>query len=247
MTVTHSPFILPKERAIIIIGNYGSGKSEVAVNWAIKLNDWKVPNVSIADLDVVNPYFRCREAVEVMEQKGINVVVPRGGHFFADLPIVLPEIKGLFQHQVGTAIFDVGGEDTGAKILASFEGFISNYDLIMVVNSNRPFTNTVKNVKILISKIEAASSLKISGLVGNTHLMENTTVETIVDGYEFLNKVSESTEIPIRFITAHTSLYEKVLAKKLDVPLLPLDRILTPPWVESGIVKTRKSGPTFQI
>ncbi|MBU1241049.1 cobalamin biosynthesis protein CbiA [Myxococcota bacterium] len=247
MTLTPPPFILPKERAIIIIGNYGSGKSEVAVNWAITLREWGVSPVAIADLDVVNPYFRSREAFVVMESHGIRVVAPKGGHFYADLPIILPEIKGLFQHPSGTAIFDVGGEDAGARILRSFDGFIPDYELLMVLNANRPFTNTLVSTQKMIRMLENASGLHITGFIGNTHLMEETDARIVIQGYEFLKEISEATGIPIRFITARKSLYDHVLAHCPGVHVLPLTRILNPPWNESARVVAAGTGPSIRI
>jgi len=239
--------ILPLNRAIIIIGNYGSGKSEVAVNWTIAMKNWGINQISIADLDIVNPYFRSREAIKVMEEKGINVVAPKGRHFYADLPIILPEIKGLFQNQEGYAVFDVGGEDVGAKLLSSFHGFITDYELLVVVNSNRPFTNTLENTKILKHKMENAAGLRITGFIGNTHLMDETDVDTILKGAAFLSELSEATDIPVRFITAHTSLYEKVMEAKPKVPVLPVERILSPPWYEGMDTTHGKAGPSVRI
>ncbi len=247
MTSTPQPFILPKERAIIIIGNYGSGKSEVAVNWALALRRSGVSPLAIADLDVVNPYFRSREAMAVMEAEDIRVVAPRGGHFYADLPIILPEIKGLFQSSGGTALFDVGGEDAGARILRSFEGFIPDYELLMVLNANRPFTNTLVNTKKMIRMLEGASGLSITGFIGNTHLMEETDAQTVVKGCEFLKEISDVTGIPVRFITARESLVEEVTANCPGVAVLPLRRILNPPWNEPARVVAAGTGPAIRI
>ena len=241
------PFILPKERAIIIIGNYGSGKSEVAVNWALKMKEWGVSPLAIADLDIVNPYFRSREAHEIMESRGINVVAPRGGHFYADLPIVLPEIKGLFQNPEGTAVFDVGGEDAGSRILSSFEGFIPEYELLMVLNANRPFTNTLENTRKMMAMLERASGLRITGFIGNTHLMDETDAEIIIRGHEFVLKISEETGVPVRFITARAQYYEEVMAKSSGTPVLSLERTLRPPWSPADQVVSAGTGPAIRI
>ena len=108
-----------EDRLVIVVGSYGSGKTEVCVNLAIDLAR-RGRKVQIADLDIVNPYFRCREARRLMERHDIRVVVPPGAQAFADLPIVLPEIRGMLRPPDGMlTIFDVGGDDVGAKVLAS--------------------------------------------------------------------------------------------------------------------------------
>ncbi len=245
MHTSATPFILPKERAIIIIGNYGSGKSEVAVNWTLQMRTQGVDPLSIADLDIVNPYFRCREAVDLLRQKGVNVVAPRGGRFFAELPIILPEVKGLIQNQQGTAIFDVGGEDVGAKVLNSFQGFFQKYELLIVLNASRPFTDSVDNMLKMTRKIEVASGLRITGLIGNTHLMEETTPEVILNGLGLLRRISDETGLPIRFITARAPFYDAVLEQSFGVNVLRLERLLSPPWTPGDVVSAFTSGTGY--
>lgn len=125
------------ERLIMIVGNYGSGKTEVAVNVALFLARCGY-KVQIADLDIVNLYFRCREARELMESSGIRVVVPPGTQASADLPIVLPEIKGMLRPKGDQiSIFDVGGDPVGARILSSYNEILREepYALWQVINS----------------------------------------------------------------------------------------------------------------
>ncbi len=245
MKTAATPFILPKERAIIIIGNYGSGKSEVAVNWTLQMRAQGVDPLSIADLDIVNPYFRCREAVDLLLEKGVNVVAPRGGRFFADLPIILPEVKGLIQNQEGTAVFDVGGEDVGAKVLNSFQGFFQEYELLIVLNASRPFTNNMESMRTMLRKLEAASGLRITGFIGNTHLMEETSTEVILNGLELLRGISDETGLPIRFITARAPFYDAVLEQSSGVDVLRLERLLSPPWAPGGVVSAFTSGTGY--
>nr|MDA3864498.1 cobalamin biosynthesis protein CbiA [Deltaproteobacteria bacterium] len=190
------------------------------------------------DLDIVNPYFRSREAIKIMEKEGINVVVPRGGNFHADLPIILPEIRGLFKKKAGPAIFDVGGDEVGSRILSSFEDVIqSDYELLQVVNFNRPFTSTTEGVLTMKDQLEFASHLKVTGFIGNTHLLEQTDMQIVLKGFEFLQETSAQAGVPIRFITAHHSMAEEVAQKIGDIPVLPVKRILQPPWKPGGIKK----------
>ncbi len=235
---------LPQQRVVCIIGNYGSGKSEVSVNWAMQLAE-EISPLYIADLDVVNPYFRCREAIEPLEAKGIHVVVPRGGHFYADLPIILPEIKGLFENPEGVALFDVGGDDAGARVLKSFEGAIDNYEMLQVVNTRRPFTATVAGILKMRARIEESSGMKVTGFIGNTHLMEETTIDILMEGVAVLKELESATGLPVRFVTAHVRLYEGFLALT-DYPVLPLRRILQPPWKPDGKPVRPEHKPLFR-
>ena len=104
---------------LIIVGGYGSGKSEVAVNLSRQLVNAGSAPVAIADLDIVNPYFRSREASEQLTSLGIRTINPAGGQKYADLPIILPEIKGAIEQRQGVLVLDVGGDDVGARVLSS--------------------------------------------------------------------------------------------------------------------------------
>ncbi|MBU1222032.1 cobalamin biosynthesis protein CbiA [Myxococcota bacterium] len=229
MTAVKNP-IVPRQRAVIVIGHYGSGKSEVSVNLALHFKSQGIENVSIADLDVVNPYFRSREAITPLEKEGISVIVPRGGHYYADLPILLPEVKGLFENHKGTAVFDAGGDDVGCRILASLGPSIGSNELLMVVNNLRPYTNTIENTMEMMRKLEKASKLKITGFIGNAHLMEDTSEDIVMDGVDFLRKLSDHSGIETRFITVPELLFEVIAPKVDDVSLLVVKRILQPPW-----------------
>jgi len=131
---------LPGERILLFVGNYGSGKTEVSVSLAIRLA--KDHRVAVADLDVVNPYFRCREARGEMESRGIRVINPEGEYRAADLPIILPEIRGAVQAGEEFLIMDVGGDDVGARVLGSLADVFCGraYAMLQVVNAKRPFT-----------------------------------------------------------------------------------------------------------
>jgi len=244
--------IFPRERVVCVIGNYGSGKSEVSVNWALALAHAGVSPLYIADLDIVNPYFRCREAIAPLEEAGVHVVVPRGGHFWADLPIILPEIKGLFENPEGTAIFDVGGDDAGARVLKSFAGAIPDYEMLQVVNTRRPFTATVAGILEMRRRIEESSGLRVTGYIGNTHLMEETTVETLLESVAVLRELEQASGVQVRFVTAHVRLHDEFRELVRDYPVLPLRRILQPPWKPEDHPASRPLGrpivkPLFKI
>jgi hypothetical protein len=228
----------PTSRVIIVTGNYGSGKTEVAVNLALHLRR-SGKTISIADLDVVSPYFRCREARDIMTAQGVRIVMPSGGLQFADLPVLLPEIRGMLNPEDDCiSILDLGGDDVGARVLSSLHpiadsGFSPS--LFLVVNANRPFTSTVSGCQKIIQSIEEASRLKVSGLVSNSHLMNDTTVQTILSGCFLTAEVSERSQIPIEFIAAMSGFARDPKVGALGVPVLEMERIMLPPWLSSGM------------
>jgi hypothetical protein len=221
------------DRLIAIVGNYGSGKTELSVNLSLQIAATG-RRVQIADLDIVNPYFRCREAQALMQAHGIRVVVPPGAQVWADLPIILPEIRGMLHPSAGTlSIFDVGGDDVGARALASFRTSITDgeYELWQVINAKRPFTDTVEGCLEMTRLIEEASRWKVTGLLVNSHLIDETTVDVIMDGWRLAEAVRARTGLPIRFVAAMEHLADAPDLDAIDAPVLRLRRLMLPPWL----------------
>jgi hypothetical protein len=221
---------VPEQRVVLIVGNYGSGKTEVAVNLAIRLREQQ--SVSIADLDIVNPYFRCREARGEMSSLGIRVVNPEGDYQAADLPIILPEIRGLVRDGKETLILDVGGDDAGARVLGSLADVFEDnpYVMLQVLNARRPFTETVAGCLTIGSEIEAASRLRITGLVSNTHLLEDTDTATVLEGLRLARAVGQAAKLPVSFVTVNESLRDEFDATEAGCPVLWIRRRMLPPW-----------------
>ncbi|HUU03789.1 MAG TPA: cobalamin biosynthesis protein CbiA [Myxococcota bacterium] len=230
---------------IMVVGNYGSGKTEVAVNLALALAAEGL-KLDIADLDVVNPYFRCREAREIMERHGIRVVGPPPGQTWADLPIVVPEIKGMLAPPKGRmSIFDVGGDDVGARLVSSLVPALGDnpYELWQVINARRPFTETVDGCLDMLDKIEAASRLRVTGLIANTHLMNETTPEIILEGYRLASKVAKQAAIPIVCVTAMGEMADAPELATVKEPLFRLARRMLPPWIRPQDEAGKKNTP----
>jgi RecA/RadA recombinase len=221
---------VPQERVILIVGNYGSGKTEVAVNLAIRLAAQQ--SVAIADLDIVNPYFRCREARAEMESFGIRVINPQGDFHSADLPIILPEIRGAVQGEAGLLIFDVGGDDVGARVLSSLADVFTDraYSMLQVLNARRPFTDTAAGAMKIKVEIEAASRLRVTGLISNTHLLEETDAATVLDGLRLAREVGAAAGLPVAFVTANEDLRDSFETSAVDCPVLWIRRRMLPPW-----------------
>lgn len=225
----------PTTLATVLVGDFGSGKTEIAVNLALERAERSQSRqVAIADLDLVNPYFRCREAREPLEKAGVRVVVPPGDQQYADLPILVPEIKGILQDESVDAVLDVGGDAAGCRVLAALAASFREtaHDLWLVVNGRRPFCDTPEGVVASARRIEEAAKLSVTGLVSNTHLMEDTTPEMVVGGIDLAERTGELLDVPVVLIAAMESV--GVAEDQLDYPLLVMRRQMLPPWLRSG-------------
>lgn len=220
------------KRVLTIVGGYGSGKSEVAVNLARHLSEQRERPIAIADLDIVNPYFRSREATLRLNKLGIQAIHPGGDYTNADLPIILPGVRGAMERFEGTLILDVGGDDVGARVLGSLSDGMppDDHELLLVLNANRPFTSTVEACQGLMRKIEMTSKLRFTGIVSNTHMLEYTTADTIRDGLRLAQALSDETGLPIVFVAAMEEQLKHIKTQEIDYPVLVLDRLLLKPW-----------------
>ncbi len=216
---------------VIICGNYGSGKTETAVNLAAKSRQ-KGMEVKIADLDLVNPYFRTREVRVFLEKLGVEVVLPDKKYMHADLPILAPAVAGMIKQPAELTILDAGGDDVGVTVLAALGEYLSQktVHMIQVINPLRPFTETIEGCLKIKEEIEASSKLKITGLVSNANLIDETTPEHILDGYQFIKEVSHATGLPIEFITASSRMIPQLDMDRFQCPVLTIDRQLVFPW-----------------
>ena len=221
---------------LIIVGGFGSGKTEISVNLSLYLSVTEKSAITIADLDLVNPYFRTREAREEMERLGIRLLAPSGGNFYADLPILLPEIKGAIEDSVGRLILDVGGDAQGSRALGSLsDAFVDGrYQMYMVINSRRPFTADIAGTTETMHRIEFASKLKFTGLISNSHMIDETTPEIIFEGLELARQVEKSCGLPLAFLSAKEDVLTRIPPSALDCPVLPLTRLMLKPWERKG-------------
>jgi len=219
---------------IIIAGNYGSGKSETAVNLAAASRK-SGKRVKIADLDLVNPYFRTREARKPLEDLGVEVVLPDKKYMHADLPILAPAVAGMIKSPAQVTILDAGGDDAGVTVLAALADVLkkSHVKLLQVINPLRPNTSDVQGCLKIRDGIEGAAKLPVTGLISNANLLDKTTPQIIYDGYDLVTRVSEATNLPIVFLTASTRLVPQLDPERISCPVLPIDRLLAPPWTRT--------------
>ena len=220
---------------VVIVGNYGSGKTEVAINLAVNRKRSGL-DVRIADLDLVNPYFRTREARKALEALGIEVVLPPQEYMQADLPILSPTIAGMIRQPDGLILLDVGGDDAGATVLAALGDAFSGVDvhMLQVVNPMRPQTATVEGCLKMKDEIQASAKLTISGLIGNANLIDETGTQEIYEGHDFLQKLSAASGLPLAFITVAQELMAGIEIERFSCPILTIVRQLVPPWKAAG-------------
>jgi hypothetical protein len=218
---------------VVLVGAYGSGKTEVAINLAA-VQKKQGRHVQIADLDLVNLYFRTRQARETLSRLGIHMALPPGELLNADLPVLTPEIMGIIRRPGDLAVLDVGGDKVGAAVLSALaEGFQRTTHPVhvwQVVNPHRPDTRSAAQCLNMRSAIEATSRLRISGWVGNANLMGDTTVDHILQGYETMTDLSETSGLPLVFITTAQELLSGLDVSHFACPVLPIRRQLVPPW-----------------
>ena len=218
---------------VVIVGNYGSGKTEVAINLAIDQLR-KGRKVRLADLDLVNPYFRTREARKTLTGLGIEMLLPPEGMLQADLPILMPQVAGAIRQPGDLTILDVGGDDVGATVLAAladaFQGANQAVQTLQVVNPHRPGTDTLERCLAMRTAIESASGRVVNGWIGNANLIDETTVEHLKQGHDFMQRLAEVSGLPLVFVTAAQELSGQLDGVALKCPVLTIRRQLVPPW-----------------
>jgi dihydrofolate synthase/folylpolyglutamate synthase len=217
-------------RVVIFVGAFGSGKTEIALNYAKHL---QAPGreVAVVDFDIVNPYFRSREAASAMEGLGIRVISSSPGLEAADLPSISPAILRAFQDPTLQVVFDAGGDPVGAKALSGFRRQFETvgYDMYFVVNANRPFTRDAAGALAMLESIETASQLSVTGIVSNTHLGKDTKPDDILRGIEICESLASELDLPLVFACQGSGMVESI-GNSLGTRLLKLDLHMRPPW-----------------
>ncbi|MEA2022066.1 MAG: hypothetical protein U9N08_06300 [Candidatus Caldatribacteriota bacterium] len=219
------------KRINIFVGGFGSGKTEIAINYSIDCKK-RFQQVAIVDLDIVNPYFRSREVKEILKLQGVKMVSPEGKLTYSDVPIISPEIKGLIQNQDFRLILDVGGDDVGSVVLGNFRNFIKDFDyeMFLVVNIFRPFSRDVSQIKQMAREIEHTSRLKITGIVSNPNLSIETDEENIIEGHKKVVKASKALDIPIKFVCVDEQFIKKINKENIKESIFYIKTYMKLPW-----------------
>lgn len=218
-------------RIHIIAGHYGSGKTEFAVNYAIKRAE-SHENVAVGDLDIVNPYFRSREKEIELKEKGIKVISSSIGYSSVDVPALSPEIYSILQDENLEVVLDVGGNPNGARVLGRYHEYFKKdeYDMWMVVNGNRPETQDAKEVIKYIQSIQNTSRIFVTGLINNTHMLRETTKEDIIRGNQLVKEISQVTGLPIIYSAVIKEVVESI-PTGIEGEIFPLTLMMRPEWL----------------
>ena len=210
------------KRLTVFAGHYGSGKTNIAVNYAMALAK-EGKKVCIADLDIVNPYFRTADSARELEEAGVHLVSPQFANTNVDLPALPAEAYRLVTDWQTYGIMDIGGDDRGAYALGRYVPAIvaeNNYRMVFVANACRPLTRTPEEALEVMKEIEAACGLEFTCILGNTNLGTETTADTVLSSVPYMEKLSRISGLPIFLYTATIEVAKELEGKLPEV--LPL-------------------------
>lgn len=214
----------------IITGHYGSGKTEFAINLALKkMSEGK--KVTICDLDIVNPYFRTSDVKNFLSQKGINVIASEFASSNVDIPVLPGEILSVFADSRTEAVLDVGGDEDGAVALGGFFNYIKNreYRMFFVINTLRPMTANEDDILELAKKIEETSRLKITDIVNNTNLANLTEKSHILESVATVENCAQNMGVPVTYISGRRDVL-KNLPENFKDKLFTLETFMNLPF-----------------
>ena len=212
------------KRLTLFAGHYGSGKTNIAVNYAMQLAGEGKP-VSIADLDIVNPYFRTADSAKELKAAGVRLISPQFANSNVDLPALPAEAYRLMTDKQSYGIMDIGGDDRGAYALGRYVPSIveeNNYRMVFVANCYRPLTRTPEEAMEVMREIEAACKLKFTDIANNSNLGSETDVDTVLQSLDYIAKLSEISGLPVFFHTVKSDIAEQLSEHLPNVMALTL-------------------------
>ena len=211
-----------RKRVTLFCGHYGSGKTNVAVNYALSLRRQGLP-VTLADLDVVNPYFRSRDSEETLRAAGVEVLALPFANSNVDLPALPSEVYGLVQRRDTYAVLDIGGDDRGALALGRFAPYIlaeNDFEMLCVVNFYRPLTRTPEEALSALREIAAATSIPFTGIVNDSNVGRETAADDVRATFPLAAALSRLSGLPLRFTAVRRALAPALAG---ETALLPVD------------------------
>ena len=217
---------LNNKKITVVCGHYGCGKTNLSINLALDCAK-KYGNVTLVDMDIVNPYFRSSDYTKILEQHGIRVIAPRYAGTNVDVPALSPEIASVFEG-TGNVIFDVGGDDAGATALGRFYKNLNStgYEMLYTVNRYRSMTTKAQEAAEMLREIERVSRQRATAVVNNSHLKQLTDAHTILDAVPFGEEVAKLVGLPLLFTTATRNIAAELNIKNL----YPVDIYVRTPW-----------------
>ncbi|MBQ2896826.1 MAG: hypothetical protein IJE46_00695 [Clostridia bacterium] len=222
---------LTTKRITVFAGHYGSGKTNVAVNYALWLKE-KESYVSVADLDIVNPYFRTKDSQKMLENNKIRLISSEFAGSNVDTPALPGEIYSVFADKSQHAVLDVGGDDRGALALGRYVPLIleeNNYEVLFVINKYRFLTKDAKSTIEVMREIEEASKIKFTAIVNNSNIGEETKEDDVLSSVSYANEVSELSGLDIKMTTVKRSLFGTLNNEIKN--LQPIDLYVRQSWL----------------
>ncbi len=212
------------KRLTLMAGHYGSGKTNIAVNLAMMLKK-SGEDVVIADLDIVNPYYRTKDSEEELRAAGIPLISSEYANSNVDVPALPQELYSIVDVRSRHAIVDIGGDDRGALALGRYTPFIleeNDYDMLLVINKYRPLTPDTASTLEVMREIEAAGGIPFTGIVNNSNLGRETTPEDVIASDAYAKDIAAATGLPIRMTTVKAEIAGAVAEVLPDVVPLHL-------------------------
>ena len=203
------------KRLTLLCGHYGSGKTNIAVNMALDLRE-KRENVAVADLDIVNPYFRTKDSSAEFEKAGIRLIVSEYANSNLDIPALPQDMYALTDDRSLSAIIDVGGDDRGALALGRLAPKIleeNDFEMLMVINKFRPLTPDAESTLEVMREIEQAGGIRFTGIINNSNLGDETTEGDVLSSVSYANEVSRISSLPVVLTTVRKELYNTLNGK----------------------------------
>ena len=217
---------MKEKRITLFCGHYGSGKTNVAVNYALWLKK-RHERVTVADLDIVNPYFRTKDSLPLFRAMEIGLIASPFANSNLDIPALPQEMYAVTDDRGLYAVLDVGGDDRGALALGRLTPAIleeGNYEMLAVVNRYRPLTQTVADTVEVLREVETAAGIAFTGLVNNSNLGEETTAETVLSSLGYADGVAAALGVPVRM----TTFEEKLTGALTGRVISPFPLVLQP-------------------
>ena len=208
------------KKVYVLIGNYGSGKTELALNFAFQAAE-QGKRTELLDLDMVNTYFRLAERGKLTEMKEIRLVSPNFSCSGIETLSLPAEVASAFDMDWDTVVFDVGGDAVGSTALGRYHQDFMDLEegaleVLNVINIRRPLAGTVDRIVRLQEEMQVHSRLKISGMINNTNLAEATGYEELRDGYRLIKQVSELTGVPVLYTSGKKRMLDQFLSEGHD-------------------------------
>lgn len=240
-------------RVTALIGPYGSGKTELSLGLAqlvarrLQAGQAAWQRVALADLDVLKPYFRSREAGARLRSAGVDLLAPPGALAQSDLPILTAELRGSLLRQDTSLVLDVGGDPVGARALGSVSDVVgrTEHDLWLVINRHRPMQDPLDSLVRQAERIAEAARLPLTGLVANTHLLHETTLDDVLWGLEHARGLGARLGLPVRLLGVPEGLAGQVAGLPDLPPVLVVRRLMAPEFLGGVVLGRREPGKSL--